>query len=168
MLAPTGGLWGPVQHARQPLHEHNIAVKTFDWMILHCWGRCFLFWISNIYLRNITIQNPQFSYGQGVIMGSQVRLDWTLWMWWIFYALCSFWQLFINILLTKQIEYRLHGFSQNLPMTNITFDGVRVLGAESEQKESYHTCTGKYPWWKWNKSKIEIFEMCHTCIGKYP
>ena len=33
---------------------------------------------------------------------------------------------------------------QNLPMTNITFDGVRVLGAESEQKASYHTCTGKY------------------------
>ena len=32
---------------------------------------------------------------------------------------------------------------QNLPMTNITFDGVRVLGAESEQKASYHTCTGK-------------------------
>jgi len=56
---------------------------------------------TNITLRNITIQNPQFSYGQGVIMGSQ-----------------------------------------NLPMTNITFDGVRVLGAESDQKASYHTCTG--------------------------
>ena len=38
--------------------------------------------ISNAYLRNITIQNPQFSYGQGVIMGSQVRLDCTLWIWW--------------------------------------------------------------------------------------
>ena len=25
--------------------------------------------------RNITIQNPQFSYGQGVIMGSQVWFD---------------------------------------------------------------------------------------------
>ena len=31
-------------------------------------------------------------------------------------------------------------------MTNITFDGVRVLGAESERKASYHTCTGTYTW----------------------
>ena len=33
-------------------------------------------------------------------------------------------------------------FPQNVPMTNITFDGVRVLGAQSEQRASYHTCTG--------------------------
>jgi len=56
---------------------------------------------TNITLRNITIEDPQFSYGQGVIMGSQ-----------------------------------------NLPMTNITFDGVRVLGAEGSAREKYHTCTG--------------------------
>ena len=29
MLASTGGLWGPVQHARQPLHKRNTAVTTF-------------------------------------------------------------------------------------------------------------------------------------------
>ena len=33
-------------------------------------------------------------------------------------------------------------FPQNVPMTNITFDGVRVLGAQSDQRASYHTCTG--------------------------
>ena len=28
-----------------------------------------------INFRNITVQNPQFSYGQGVIMGSQVLIE---------------------------------------------------------------------------------------------
>lgn len=36
----------------------------------------------------------------------------------------------------------LHTSAQNVPMTNITFDGVRVLGAQSDQRASYHTCTG--------------------------
>ena len=31
--------------------------------------------------------------------------------------------------------------SEELPMTNITFDGVRVEGA-GEGRERYHTCSG--------------------------
>jgi len=56
---------------------------------------------ENITLRNITIVDPKFSYGQGVIIGSE-----------------------------------------DLPMKNIVFDGVRVLKAENSDFERYHTCKG--------------------------
>jgi len=56
---------------------------------------------ENITLRNITIVDPKFSYGQGVIIGSE-----------------------------------------DLPMKNIVFDGVRVLQAENSDLEKYHTCKG--------------------------
>jgi len=56
---------------------------------------------ENITLRNITIVDPKFSYGQGVIIGSE-----------------------------------------DLPMKNIVFDGVRVLQAENSDVERYHTCKG--------------------------
>jgi len=56
----------------------------------------------NITFRNITIRDPQYSYGMGVIMGSE-----------------------------------------ELPMTNIIFDGVRVVGAEAdESRANYYTCSG--------------------------
>ena len=32
--------------------------------------------------------------------------------------------------------------SQDLPMKNIVFDGVRVLQAENSDMERYHTCKG--------------------------
>jgi len=56
---------------------------------------------ENITLRNITIVDPKFSYGQGVIIGSE-----------------------------------------DLPMKNIVFDGVRVLQAENEDLEKYYACKG--------------------------
>jgi len=56
---------------------------------------------ENITLRNITIVDPKYSFGQGVIIGSQ-----------------------------------------ETPMRNITFDGVRVLNASNPTQEMYHTCKG--------------------------
>jgi len=56
---------------------------------------------ENITLRNITIVDPKFSYGQGVIIGSEDQ-----------------------------------------PMKNIVFDGVRVLQAANSDLEKYHTCKG--------------------------
>ena len=72
---------------------------------------------ENITLRNITINDPQFSYGQGVILGNpvtpmqeenQLKLDRP----YIFYC------------------------------QNIVFDGVRVLNAKDEKVGRYHTCDG--------------------------
>ena len=48
-------------------------------------------------------------------------------------------------------------------MTNITFDGVRVLGAESERKASYHTCTGSYTWERPRKNTCTGIFRYHTC-----
>jgi len=56
---------------------------------------------ENITLRNITIKDPKFSYGQGVIIGNPAT-----------------------------------------PMKNIIFDGVRVIEAENEEVERYHSCEG--------------------------
>lgn len=56
---------------------------------------------ENITLRNITIVDPQFSYGMGVVLGHE-----------------------------------------ETPMKNIVFDGVRVIGADNENRGEYYTCEG--------------------------
>ena len=73
-----------------------------------------MLWEDHIF-RNITIVDPKFSYGQGVIIGSEVEhFSWT------------------------PVVLRF----QDLPMKNIVFDGVRVLQAENSDLEKYHTCKG--------------------------
>ena len=68
--------------------------------------------------RNITIVDPKFSYGQGVIIGSEVDS--------------------LNLITL----HLLSNTFQDLPMKNIVFDGVRVLQAENSDLEKYHTCKG--------------------------
>ena len=75
--------------------------------------------ISIINFRNITIVDPKFSYGQGVIIGSEVQRY------------------------LKHILFIFGNISQDLPMKNIVFDGVRVLQAANSDLEKYHTCKGE-------------------------
>ena len=56
---------------------------------------------ENITLRNITVVNPKFKFGHGVILGHE-----------------------------------------NTPMQNITFDGVRVVGAVDHDHDRYLRCEG--------------------------
>jgi len=56
---------------------------------------------ENITLRNITIVDPKFGWGMGVVIGSEDN-----------------------------------------PMRNITFDGVRVVNAENDDVQKYYTCKG--------------------------
>ena len=67
--------------------------------------------------------DPKFSYGQGVIIGSEVEISF---------------EDSLNLITL----HLLSNTSQDLPMKNIVFDGVRVLQAENSDLEKYHTCKG--------------------------
>ena len=79
--------------------------------------------VSLKFFRNITIVDPKFSYGQGVIIGSEVEY-------------------FSGRQENLISLHLLSNTSQDLPMKNIVFDGVRVLQAENSDVERYHTCKG--------------------------
>ena len=86
--------------------------------------------------------DPKFSYGQGVIIGSEVES-------------------FSLHLKTKLFETDFFdNNSQDLPMKNIVFDGVRVLQAENSDLEKYHTCKGD------TKLNLEKYAKYGICLCK--
>ena len=53
--------------------------------------------------------------------------------------------------------------SQDQPMKNIVFDGVRVLQAANSDLEKYHTCKGEADKNLEKPGKIPTMEKYHTC-----
>ena len=123
----------------------NTRLVYFQTLTIQQWNfKSVWTWHSLNVFRNITIVDPKFSYGQGVIIGSEVDS-------------------FSLHLKTKLFESDFFdNIFQDLPMKNIVFDGVRVLQADNSNLERYHTCKGDM---KLNLEKDAKYGICLSGNG---